>query len=686
MANEFRVKNGLISDGNITAPQIIGTASRATTASFAMQALSASWAPSTGGGGAAFPFTGSAGISGSLLLDANVVVGKPGESVATGLYSRAVGQKYFSGQYAGTGYFTIDWESANVPYTTLTAQGDPGTQTEFIISDFGGAFAAALSLPETATSFLLGSTFAVDLNVYAAPVITAAVYDAITDATTLTFNPPLQSVYYADLSDATIASGDFSEAIGASAKAVGPYSKAQGFRTYASGDSSYASGFFTSASGNHSYASGMTTIAAGVYSIATGQYTIANGGASHAEGDQTVTTATAAHAEGYRTQATVQYAHAEGEVTLAAGNASHAEGFYTTASGQYSHAEGRLSRATGDHCHAEGNNTRAVDQGDHAEGTNTWAGGGYSHAEGWFTSASAWGAHSEGYYSHAAGRYSSAAGLATIAAQDGQVTVGAYNIELSGSNSSGSFIIGGGTPNSRRNLLTTHPSPTSRPGIVTITGSLQTSGSITNIGPFTNTGSVSISGSVTVNDNQLASGDPLTLFFPINSASSSLMLPTYRLTSNGSAYTSVTNRMIFYPFQSTRTINATGLFGSMVTPQTGSMKFLIYSNNPSTYLPHNRLYESTAISTVGMGNRTVLTSFTFQANTTYWFAVHHSAANVVLAGNNSTAAIFQTSASTAVYGYVAQFVWPGTPAQVSSSMVGIHNVGTPAVPSLSIIL
>jgi hypothetical protein len=680
MANEFRVKNGLISDGNITAPQIIGTASRATTASFAIQALSASWAPSTGGGGAAFPFTGSAGISGSLLLDANVVVGKPGESVATGLYSRAVGQKYFSGQYAGTGYFTIDWESANVPYTTLTAQGDPGTQTEFIISDFGGAFAAALSLPETATLFLLDSTFAVDLNVYAAPVITAAVYDAITEATTLTFNPPLQSVYYADLSGATIASGDFAEAIGASAKAVGPYSKAQGFRTYASGDSSYASGFFTSASGNHSYAIGMTTIAAGVYSIATGQYTIANGGASHAEGDQTVTTATAAHAEGYRTQATVQYAHAEGEVTLAAGHAAHAEGLYTTASGQYSHAEGRLSRATGDACHAEGNNTRAVDQGDHAEGTNTWAGGGYSHAEGWFTSASAWGAHSEGYYTHAAGRYSSAAGFSTITAHEGQVTVGAYNIALSGSNSSGSFIIGGGDANRRKNLLTTHPGNPIRDGIVTITGSLQTSGSITNIGPFTNTGSVSISGSITLNNQELPTGQPYTLFSP-GAANQWIPIYTPPRQNNPAAYNpGAANIMVFQPFVSSRTFVNSGLVIGMTNPVTGSMRISIYSNSTNN-TPQTNLYTSTDISTVGTGNRTILTNFRFNAGTTYWFGIHTQISGVTLAGHTDAIPLYMVSGSftSAVYGYSATFNFNGTPTTISSSMLSARTSNVPYI-------
>jgi hypothetical protein len=133
-------------------------------------------------------------------------------------------------------------------------------------------------LPETATVFLIEGQ-AVELNVYSAPVITAASYDAVNEKTTLTFDPPLESVYYNNLGDATIASGDFSEAIGGSVKANGRYSKAQGIRTYAQGDASYAIGYYTSASGEASHAEGHGTRTVSDYQHAQGIFNLPVSGA-----------------------------------------------------------------------------------------------------------------------------------------------------------------------------------------------------------------------------------------------------------------------------------------------------------------------------------------------------------------------------------------------------------------------
>jgi len=63
------------------------------TSSYATQALSASWAPSTGG--SSFPFTGSAGISGSLVLDGILRQGQSTQT--TGDYSRAYGDSSIAG-------------------------------------------------------------------------------------------------------------------------------------------------------------------------------------------------------------------------------------------------------------------------------------------------------------------------------------------------------------------------------------------------------------------------------------------------------------------------------------------------------------------------------------------------------------------------------------------------------------
>jgi hypothetical protein len=75
MANEFKIKNGYLSEGN---SQITGslnvsagiTGSLQGTASYATQALSASYAPST----PTFPYTGSAIITGSLEVTGSVFV------------------------------------------------------------------------------------------------------------------------------------------------------------------------------------------------------------------------------------------------------------------------------------------------------------------------------------------------------------------------------------------------------------------------------------------------------------------------------------------------------------------------------------------------------------------------------------------------------------------------------------
>ena len=78
MANEFKIKNGYLSEGN---SQITGslnvtagiTGSLQGTASFATNALSASYAPG-GAGTPTFPYTGSAIISGSLTVTGSLFV------------------------------------------------------------------------------------------------------------------------------------------------------------------------------------------------------------------------------------------------------------------------------------------------------------------------------------------------------------------------------------------------------------------------------------------------------------------------------------------------------------------------------------------------------------------------------------------------------------------------------------
>jgi hypothetical protein len=119
------------------------------------------------------------------------------------------------------------------------------------------------------------------------------------------------------------------------------------------------------------------------------------------------------------------------EGNIASGPGSHAEGSATSASGEYSHAEGDFTQATGNYSHAEGQNSM------------TLASAEYSHAE----------------------------GNNTIAAANHQHVQGQWNVT---SSIPAAFIVGNGTDDSNRsNLIYAHDS------IVEITGSLGVNGGIT---------------------------------------------------------------------------------------------------------------------------------------------------------------------------------------------------------------
>lgn len=108
-----------------------------------------------------------------------------------------------------------------------------------------------------------------------------------------------------------------------------------GFQTVASGNYSFAIGAGATASGDYSYASGANTVASGAYS----------------------------HAEGSGNTASGQNSHAEGDFTTASGVSSHAEGSNTTASGINSHAGGSNSTASGNVSYAQGTNAKAIHDG-----------------------------------------------------------------------------------------------------------------------------------------------------------------------------------------------------------------------------------------------------------------------------------------------------------------------------------
>jgi hypothetical protein len=93
---------------------------------------------------------------------------------------------------------------------------------------------------------------------------------------------------------------------------------------------------------------------------------LATTGSNQFNGNQTITGSLIHGLEG--NLATGDQSHAEGSVTKAIGNYSHAEGDFTQAKGDYSHAEGQETIASGSYSHAEGYQTIALGQRQHVTG------------------------------------------------------------------------------------------------------------------------------------------------------------------------------------------------------------------------------------------------------------------------------------------------------------------------------
>lgn len=104
---------------------------------------------------------------------------------------------------------------------------------------------------------------------------------------------------------------------------------------------------------------------------------------------------------------------------------------------------------------------------------------------------------------------------------------------------------------------------------------------------------------------------------------------------NLSSYTVTSNVLICNPFTPNKTINANSLRIN-VTTQGGAGTFsriLIYSDLNG--LPDSKLFESTDISIGTTGIKTILTSFTFTAGTTYWLAYYCNSGHVTTGISNN---------------------------------------------------
>jgi len=130
----------------------------------------------------------------------------------------------------------------------------------------------------------------------------------------------------------SLASGIASHAEGYQTTASGQYSHAEGSSAIANGEGSHAEGYFTFANGQYSHAEGSSAIANGEGSHAEGAGSYASGSFSHAEGNSTKTTGESAHSEGYFTLAGGYCSHAEGQSTTASADYQHVSGKFNVTS------------------------------------------------------------------------------------------------------------------------------------------------------------------------------------------------------------------------------------------------------------------------------------------------------------------------------------------------------------------
>ncbi len=142
-------------------------------------------------------------------------------------------------------------------------------------------------------------------------------------------------------------------------------STALGNRTVASGDYSIAMGYYSQASGTASTSMGSHTVSIGNYSTAMGYYTSANGTYATAIGYKS-TAGIGATSLGYNNNASGSYSTALGHYTTASGYASTAIGNHTTASNDY-------ATAMGDYTNASGSYSTAIGYYSTASGRNSFA-------------------------------------------------------------------------------------------------------------------------------------------------------------------------------------------------------------------------------------------------------------------------------------------------------------------------
>ena len=381
--NEFKIKNGYLSEGN---SQITGslnvsggiTGSLFGTASYATNAISASYAPP------AFPYTGSALITGSLGITGSLSNGSG--NIASGSYSHAEGAV----TQAVGGYSHAEGSSTTSTGDYSHAEGESTTATGYASHAEGygataiGDYSHAEGESTTSTGYAShaegGSTTAIGQSSHAEGNSTTAGQLGYSNGTSITSGVFELNSGYGNLAS-SFYPGVFvliNDGNGEINGTPNIFKLEVSSSTYTGTPATQITLVDTSINTSNKYIVGIY----GNFTPPLADSPIGN--FSHTSGEATHTVGRGSSTEGFYTEALGYYSHAEGSSTISSGVASHAEGESTTAIGDYSHAEGGSTIASGDYSHAEGRSTTATGYASHAEGYGTVASGSYQHVQGQF--------------------------------------------------------------------------------------------------------------------------------------------------------------------------------------------------------------------------------------------------------------------------------------------------------------
>lgn len=463
---------------------------------------------SSGGSGGAFPFTGSAAISGTFQLDstgsqrnkfatssvfgnqpiqAAAAFGSNNEISASNAFAFGFGNKIAGQQAMAVGGQNIIGQFGGVSF----AAGSSNLITASISSTGEGNGGAQVAMGYRSTSSAV-LAMAIGTAVHAAGTSSFAQGGLYTRSGS--FGGPNFEI----LASGGLALGGGSHAEGLYTTAIGVGSHAEGGGVIipttgswtslvgiqggvAIGSGSHAEGRETTAIGNWSHTQGLDTVALGNYQFVAGQWNelvpsssafiigdgtsdsqrhnliYASGGRVDISGSLYVN-GTEVSAGGGGAASTLQEVTTAGSTTTASVSilSNLVQGESGIAS-NFSHTEGRSVTASGFYSHAEGNFTTALGNWSHAEGSGTTAEGIGDHAEGGGSIARGNYSHAEGDVTTAAGPWSHTEGRGTTAGSSATAThvAGAYNISNANyqsvvgqynqvNSTAGAFIVGNG--------------------------------------------------------------------------------------------------------------------------------------------------------------------------------------------------------------------------------------------------